>query len=88
MISFFIKKIFQIVLSKCKTYNQFDYFTDNEKNEFLDSFSTTEEKKKKGRSNSRPDLHPDVVKTAVYIKHLFMVRTSGLFTFNITTDFL
>jgi hypothetical protein len=46
---------------------------DNEKNEFLDSFLTTEEKKKKGRNNSRPDLHPDVVKTAVYIKHLFMV---------------
>lgn len=64
-------------------------FTDNEKNEFLDSFSTTEEKekKKKGRSYSRPDLHPDVVKTAVYIKHLFMVRTSGLFTYNLTTYF-
>lgn len=75
---------------KCKTQIIFSLliFTDNEKNEFLDSFSTTEEKKKKGRSNSRPDLHPDVVKTAVYIKHLFMVRTSYLFTYNITTDFL
>lgn len=54
-------------------------FLDNEKNEFLDSFSTTEEKKKKGRNNSRPDLHPDIVKTAVYIKHLFMVSYVNIF---------
>lgn len=54
------------------------FLLDNEKNEFLDSFSTTEEKKKKGRNNSRPDLHPDVVKTAVYIKHLFMVSYTML----------
>ncbi|XP_063422602.1 guanine nucleotide-binding protein G(s) subunit alpha-like [Mytilus trossulus] len=60
-------------------FPDFDSFTasNNEKNEFLDSFSTTEEKKKKGRSNSRPDLHPDVVKTAVYIKHLFMKIVKG-----------
>lgn len=60
-------------------FPDFESFTasNNEKNEFLDSFSTTEEKKKKGRSNSRPDLHPNVVKTAVYIKHLFMKVVKG-----------
>ena len=42
--------------------------------EFLEAYpSYNSETTKKSRSVSRCDVHPDTIKTAVYIKHLFMV---------------
>lgn len=42
--------------------------------EFLEAYpSYNNETCKKSRSVSRHDVHPDTIKTAVYIKHLFMV---------------
>ena len=47
---------------------------DSEKLQFLEAFPCPDsELRKKARTTSRPDVHPDTVKTAVYIKHLFMV---------------
>ena len=47
---------------------------DSEKLQFLEAFPCSDsEPRKKARTTSRPDVHPDTVKTAVYIKHLFMV---------------
>ncbi|KAK6182607.1 hypothetical protein SNE40_010253 [Patella caerulea] len=46
--------------------------------EFMESFpGGSDIHKKKGRSASRPDIDPEVVKTAVYIKHLFMKIVKG-----------
>ena len=50
--------------------------TANEKAEFMEAFPGGNEVhhgKRKGRSSSRTDVNPEVTKTAVYIKNLFMV---------------
>ncbi|XP_061182731.1 guanine nucleotide-binding protein G(s) subunit alpha-like isoform X2 [Saccostrea echinata] len=61
-------------------FPDFDKFNPSnaEKLQFLEAFpSTDSEPRKKSRTTSRPDVHPDTVKTAVYIKHLFMKIVKG-----------
>ncbi|KAK3106695.1 hypothetical protein FSP39_025335 [Pinctada imbricata] len=60
--------------------------TASEKAQFADSFPSIEDEKesgkKKSRNRSRVEVDPEVVKTAVYIKHLFMKIVKGEITFN------
>ncbi|CAG5119077.1 unnamed protein product [Candidula unifasciata] len=53
--------------------------TANEKSEFLEAFPCGHNaaSKKRGRLSSRPDINPEVTKTAVYIKHLYMKIVTG-----------
>ncbi|KAL8604266.1 hypothetical protein ACOMHN_023636 [Nucella lapillus] len=44
-----------------------------ERSEFLEAFpGGSDAPRRRGRSSSRTDIHPEVTKTACYIKHLFM----------------
>ncbi|PVD37160.1 hypothetical protein C0Q70_04155 [Pomacea canaliculata] len=48
--------------------------TNGEKSEFMEAFpGGSDAPRRRGRSSSRTDIDPEVTKTAVYIKHLFMV---------------
>lgn len=53
-------------------YNEF-VPTNAEKLEFLHAFPNPDTKKKR----SKPDIHPEAIKTAVYIKHLFLNIVKG-----------
>ncbi|XP_048731239.2 uncharacterized protein LOC125648302 [Ostrea edulis] len=61
-------------------FPDFETFTPSKSDilEFLEAYpSYSSESHKKSRSISRCDVHPDTVKTAAYIKHLFMKIVSG-----------
>ncbi|XP_022300612.2 guanine nucleotide-binding protein G(s) subunit alpha-like [Crassostrea virginica] len=61
-------------------FPDFDKFSpsNSEKLQFLEALPCPDsELRKKARTTSRPDVHPDTVKTAVYIKHLFMKIVKG-----------
>ncbi|XP_022339076.2 uncharacterized protein LOC111134396 [Crassostrea virginica] len=61
-------------------FPDFDTFTPSRSDilEFLEAYpSYNSETTKKSRSVSRCDVHPDTIKTAVYIKHLFMKIVRG-----------
>lgn len=61
-------------------FPDFDKFnpSSSEKLQFLEAFPGQDtEPRKKSRTASRSDVHPDTVKTAVYIKHLFMKIVKG-----------
>ncbi|XP_011440328.3 guanine nucleotide-binding protein G(s) subunit alpha-like [Magallana gigas] len=63
-----------------EVFPNFEKFTPSKSDimEFLEAYpSYNNETCKKSRSVSRHDVHPDTIKTAVYIKHLFMKIVRG-----------
>lgn len=78
-LSFHLEKISRIKILDLMSWLKYIYFIPffllaSEKLQFLEAFPYQDtEPRKKSRTASRSDVHPDTVKTAVYIKHLFMV---------------
>ncbi|XP_061183074.1 guanine nucleotide-binding protein G(s) subunit alpha-like [Saccostrea echinata] len=61
-------------------FPDFDKFipTDSEKLHFLESFaSNSPDNRRKSPPSYRSDVHPETVKTAIYIRHLFMKIVRG-----------
>ncbi|KAK3596395.1 hypothetical protein CHS0354_018994 [Potamilus streckersoni] len=76
------RSIHELVEKYPDIFPDYDTFnpSNTEKLEFLDSFLKRDgdSKKRRGsRSGSRPDVNPDIIKTAVYIKHLFIKIVKG-----------
>lgn len=72
---FFFNFLWDLYVIKMKLTN-LHFVSESDIMEFLEAYpSYNNEVCKKPRSISRHDVHPDTIKTAVYIKHLFMVST-------------
>jgi len=53
------------------------FFLDSEKMEFVTNFNKPENdnrKRRTSRGSKSSDVNPELVKTAVYVKHTFMVK--------------
>ena len=62
-------------------FPDFDTFvpSDADKSQFLEAYPCFDNDHRKKSKSTRSDVDPDTIKTAVYIKHLFMVRKNFFF---------
>ncbi|KAK7485822.1 hypothetical protein BaRGS_00022922, partial [Batillaria attramentaria] len=79
------RSIRDFISSHPDVFPDYDSFTptNGEKSEFMEAFpGGSSAPRRRGRSSSRTDINPEVIKTAVYIKNLFMKIVRGELTLN------